>query len=66
MPRGRPELYPIKKLIRFDQKMLDDIAEWRRYQTPIPTMTDAIRALIEQALASANKPAKRARKPKAV
>jgi hypothetical protein len=61
MPRGRPELYPIKKLIRFDQKMLDDIDEWRRHQTPIPTVTDAIRALLEQALAAAPK---RARKTK--
>jgi len=61
MPRGRPELYPIKKLIRFDQKMLDDIDEWRRHQTPIPTVTDAIRTLIEHALATAPKrrPAKR-------
>ncbi len=62
MPRGRPELYPIKKLIRFDQKMLDDIDEWRRHQTPIPTVTNAIRALLEQALAAAPK---RGRKRKA-
>ena len=52
MPRGRPELYPIKKLIRFDQKMLDDIDEWRRHQTPIPTVTDAMRALIKLGLAA--------------
>ncbi len=62
MPRGRPELYPIKKLIRFDQKMLDDIDEWRRHQTPIPTVTDAIRALIEHALATAPKPRRPARR----
>jgi hypothetical protein len=32
------------ELIWFDQKMLDDIDGWPRHQTPIPTVTDAIRA----------------------
>jgi len=49
-PRGRPELYPIKKLIRFDEKMLGDIEEWRRRQTPIPTVSDAIRELVGRGL----------------
>jgi len=52
MPRGRPELYPVKKLIRFDQEMLDAIDDWRRQETPIPPVTDAIRRLIELGLAA--------------
>jgi hypothetical protein len=52
MPRGRPELYPIKKVIGFDQAMLDAIDHWRRQQTPIPTVSDAIRALVERGLAA--------------
>jgi hypothetical protein len=50
MPRGRPELYPVKKVIGFDQSMLDAIDHWRRRQTPIPTVSDAIRALVELGL----------------
>jgi hypothetical protein len=52
MSRGRPELYPIKKVIGFDQSMLDAIDYWRRQQTPIPTVSDAIRALLELGLAA--------------
>ena len=52
MPRGRPELYPVKKVIGFDQSMLDAIDHWRRQQTPIPTVSDAIRALVELGLAA--------------
>jgi hypothetical protein len=52
MPRGRPELYPVKKVIGFDQSMLDAIDHWRRRQTPIPTVSDAIRALVELGLAA--------------
>jgi len=64
MPRGRPELYPIKKLIRFDRGMLDAVDDWRRQQTPIPTVTDAMRALIKLGLVTKPVGAKRARKPK--
>ena len=52
MVRGRPEKYPVKKVIGFDQEMLDAIDEWRRQQMPIPTVSDAIRALIENGLAN--------------
>jgi hypothetical protein len=52
MSRGRPELYPIKKVIGFDQEMLDAIEEWRRHQTPIPNVSDAIRALVQLGLAA--------------
>jgi len=59
MPRGRPELYPVKKVIGFDQSMLDAIEHWRRRQTPIPTVSDAIRTLVEFGLTAkpAAKPA---------
>jgi hypothetical protein len=52
MRRGRPELYPVKKVIGFDQSMLEAIDQWRRLQTPIPTVSDAIRALVELGLAA--------------
>jgi hypothetical protein len=52
----RPEIYPVKKVIGFDQEMLDAIDEWRRRQTPIPTVSDAIRRLIEIGLKSKSKP----------
>jgi hypothetical protein len=40
-------MYPVKKLIRIDEAMNDGIdALARRQQTPVLTVTDAIRALI--------------------
>jgi hypothetical protein len=53
MIRGRPEKYPIKKVIGFDQEMLDAIDEWRRRKTPIATVSDAIRELLQKALSAA-------------
>ena len=47
---GRPKIYPIKKVIGFDQDMLDAIDNWRRKQKPIPTVSDAIRRLVEKGL----------------
>ena len=47
---GRPLLYPVKKVIGFDRKMLDAIEKWRSKQKPIPNMSDAIRELIRRAL----------------
>ncbi len=49
---GRPELYPVKKLIGFDHEMLTAIERWRRRRTPVPSVSDAIRHLIERGLAS--------------
>jgi hypothetical protein len=43
---GRPPLYPVKKIIGFDQKMLDAIEKWRAKQKPIPSVSDAVRMLI--------------------
>jgi hypothetical protein len=42
----RPELYPVKKVIGFDQALLSAIDKWRRRQTPIPTVSEAIRELL--------------------
>jgi hypothetical protein len=50
MVRGRPERYPVKKVVGFDQEMLDAIDNWRRQQKPIPTVSDAIRELLQKAL----------------
>jgi hypothetical protein len=57
---GRPEMYPVKKLIRIDEAMNDGIERWRRQQTPALTTTDAIRALIAIGL---EKPARARRTP---
>jgi hypothetical protein len=46
----RPEIYPVKKVIGFEQDMLDAIDDWRRKQKPIPTVSDAIRRLVELGL----------------
>ena len=47
---SRPQIYPVKKVIGFDQTMLDAIDNWRRKQKPIPTVSEAIRKLIEKGL----------------
>jgi hypothetical protein len=47
---GRPELYPIKKVIGFDQPMFDAIGRWRHQQTPVPNVSDAIRSLVQLGL----------------
>jgi hypothetical protein len=49
----RPEIYPVKKVIGFDRAQLAAIDGWRRRQTPIPTVSEAIRLLVGQALAGA-------------
>jgi hypothetical protein len=51
----RPQIYPVKRLIGFDQEQLDAIETWRRRQTPIPTVSEAIRRLVQQALAGADR-----------
>jgi hypothetical protein len=47
----RPELYLVKKVIGFEETQLSAIEKWRRRQTPIPSVSDAICQLVEQALA---------------
>jgi hypothetical protein len=46
----RPEVYPVRKLIKFSEDMLDTIDKWRAKQRPIPNVSDAIRQLIEAGL----------------
>jgi hypothetical protein len=47
---SRPQIYPVKKVIGFDQEMLDAIEKWRAKQKPVPNVSDAIRALVALAL----------------
>jgi hypothetical protein len=47
---SRAQLYPTKKVVGFDQKMLDAIDDWRRGEKPIPSVSEAIRRLIELGL----------------
>jgi hypothetical protein len=42
--------YPIKKIIGFTQPMIEAIEKWRAKQRPIPTVSEAIRRLIELGL----------------
>ena len=37
----RPELYPVKKVIGFEELQLNAIEKWRRRQTPIPSVSEA-------------------------
>jgi hypothetical protein len=46
----RPQIYPVKKVVGFDQAMLDAIEKWRAKQKPIPNVSDAIRRLVELGL----------------
>ena len=46
----RPEIYPVKKVVGFDQRMLDAIERWRGKQKPIPNVSEAIRRLVELGL----------------
>ena len=50
MKLGRPEVYPIKKVIGFDEVMLEAVDDWRRKQTPIPNVSESIRRLVELGL----------------
>lgn len=44
---ARPQLIPVKKLVCFDKKLFDAIAEWRSKQRPLPNVSEAIRKLVE-------------------
>jgi hypothetical protein len=47
---SRPQIYPVKKIIGFDQEMIDAIEKWRAKQKPVPNVSDAIRRLVELGL----------------
>jgi hypothetical protein len=47
---GRPRIIAVKKLIGFSEAQLIAINEWRASQTPVPSLTEAIRRLLAIAL----------------
>ena len=63
---ARPELYPVKKLVGFDQDTIKSIEKWRARQKPIPNASEAIRRLVEMALATAGPAPKRSKKADAL
>jgi hypothetical protein len=51
--------------VRFTADKISEIEEWRRLQPVIPSRTDAIRALVDEGLAShKRKAAEKGEKPK--
>jgi hypothetical protein len=47
---GRPETHPVKKIIGFSEKMVEDVERWRAKQKPVPNVSEAIRRLVELGL----------------
>lgn len=45
---ARPAAFPVKKVIGFDQSMLDAIDAYRREQTPLPNQSEAIRQILAE------------------
>ena len=43
----RPELFPVKKVVGFNQEMIDAIDKWRAKKSPLPNVSEAIRQLVE-------------------
>ena len=56
---SRPKLYPVKKIIGFNESTIGAIEKWRAKQTPIPNVSEAIRRLVGRGLASASTAVKR-------
>jgi CRP-like cAMP-binding protein len=56
------ESYPV---VGFDQPVLDAIEEWRQQQSPVPSMIQAIRRLVELGLAAAAPPSEDTTPPRA-
>jgi hypothetical protein len=54
----RPELYPVKKIVGFDEGTIAALEKWRAKQTPVPTVSEAIRLLVGQGLAGTSAAAK--------
>jgi len=46
----RPQKFPIKKVVGFDQEMMDAIDKYRRDQEVIPNISEAIRELLSASL----------------
>jgi Arc/MetJ-type ribon-helix-helix transcriptional regulator len=49
---GRPPEFPFKKLVGFDQEMLDALDAYRASVKPIPNQSEAIRSILREWLAS--------------
>ena len=47
---ARTQLYPVKKVIGFDDDLLKAVDAWRRGRTPIPNVSDAIRQILAKHL----------------
>ena len=47
---ARTQLYPVKKVIGFDDELLRAVEAWRRNRTPIPNVSDAIRQILAKHL----------------
>ena len=47
---ARAQLYPVKKVIGFDDDLLQAVDAWRRNRTPIPNVSDAIRQILSKHL----------------
>lgn len=47
---ARPEKFPIKKLIGFDQELMDALDGYRRDQETIPNISESIRDLLTESL----------------
>jgi hypothetical protein len=48
-----PKLYRVKKVIGFDQAMLDSVEQWQAKQEQIPTVAEAVRRLVALGLGRA-------------
>lgn len=48
----RPTLFPVKKVIGFDERLLAAVDDWRRSRKPIPTVSEAIRQILAKHLRS--------------
>ncbi len=46
----KPSLYPVKKVIGFDEELLKAVDAWRGARTPIPNASDAIRQILTKHL----------------
>jgi hypothetical protein len=52
---GRPQIYPIKKIIGFTEEMVDAVEKWRKKQKPAPNFSEAVRRLVEMSLGKGGK-----------
>jgi hypothetical protein len=49
-----PARHLLKRIVGFDRTTIQKIEDWRARQKPIPTVSEAIRRLVEMGLASAH------------